>query len=158
MILDTIYVIINNINPTALEETKMYNIYSIFRDLFILTLIVFLLSFVLLCIDKKRLRTKKIYKFIDKCQTTAACILIICLFIFAISLIGFVVSDRMIFYSIKNAMVDYFNADVKLHNDEQLIVNGDEYYEYKYDDKKDEIILDKINSDEKIVIKDVFGK
>ena len=59
MISGTIYVIINNINPTALEETKMYNIYSIFRDLFILTLIVFLLSFVLLCIDKKRLRTKK---------------------------------------------------------------------------------------------------
>lgn len=40
----------------------------------------------------------------------------------------------------------------------KLIVDGDEYYEYKYDDKKDEIILDKINSDKKIVIKDVFGK
>lgn len=64
----------------------------------------------------------------------------------------------MIFYSIKNAMADYFNTDVKLHNDEQLIVNGDEYYEYKYDDEKDEIILDKINSDKKIIIKDVFGK
>ena len=37
-------------------------------------------------------------------------------------------------------------------------MDGDEYYEYKYDDKKDEIILDKINSDKKIVIKDVFGK
>ena len=55
-------------------------------------------------------------------------------------------------------MADYFNTDVKLHNNEQLIVNGDEYYEYKYDDEKDEIILDKINSDKKIIIKDVFGK
>lgn len=64
----------------------------------------------------------------------------------------------MIFYSIKNVMADYFNTDVKLHNNEQLIVNGDEYYEYKYDDEKDEIILDKINSDKKIIIKDVFGK
>lgn len=136
----------------------MYNIYSVFRNLFILMLIVLLLSFVLLCIDKKTVKNKKIYKFIDKCQTTAACILVICLFIFAISLIGFVVSDRMIFYSIKNVMADYFNTDVKLHNNEQLIVNGDEYYEYKYDDEKDEIILDKINSDKKIIIKDVFGK
>lgn len=54
-------------------------------------------------------------------------------------------------------MANYFNTDVKLHYN-QLIVDGDEYYEYKYDDKKDEIILDKINSDKKIVIKDVFGK
>lgn len=106
---------------------------------------------------QKTVKNKKIYKFIDKCQTTAACILVICLFIFAISLIGFVVSDRMIFYSVKNAMADYFNTDVKLHYN-QLIVDGDEYYEYKYNDKKDEIILDKINSDKKIVIKDVFGK
>lgn len=37
----------------------MYNIYSVFRNLFILTLIVLLLSFVLLCIDKKQIRTKK---------------------------------------------------------------------------------------------------
>lgn len=59
MISGTIYIIINNINPTTLEETKMYNIYSIFRNLLILTIIVLLLSFVLLCIDKKQLRTKK---------------------------------------------------------------------------------------------------
>lgn len=59
MISGTIYIIINNINPTTLEETKMYNIYSVFRNLFILTLIVLLLSFVLLCADKKQLRTKK---------------------------------------------------------------------------------------------------
>ena len=136
----------------------MYNIYSVFRNLFILTLIVLLLSFVLLCVDKKIVKNKKIYKFIDKFQNAVSIICIISLFVFIISLMGFAVSDRMIFYSIKNAMADYFNADVKLHNDEQLIVNGDEYYEYKYDDKKDEIILDKINSDEKIVIKDVFGK
>lgn len=41
---------------------------------------------------------------------------------------------------------------------QKALYDGDEYYEYKYDDKKDEIILDKINSDKKIVIKDVFGK
>ena len=46
----------------------MYNIYSVFRNLFILTLIVLLLSFVLLCIDKKTVKNKKIYKFIDKFQ------------------------------------------------------------------------------------------
>lgn len=60
MISGTIYIIINNINPTTLEETKMYNIYSVFINLFILTLIVLLLSFVLLCVDKKKLRTKNI--------------------------------------------------------------------------------------------------
>lgn len=136
----------------------MYNIYSVFRNLFILTLIVLLLSFVLLCIDKKTVKNKKIYKFIDKFQDVVSIICIISLFVFIISLMGFAVSGGMVSLKIKNTMADYFNADVKLHNDEQLIVNGDEYYEYKYDDKKDEIILDKINSDEKIVIKDVFGK
>lgn len=136
----------------------MYNIYSIFRNLFILTLIVLLLSFVLLCVDKKQLRTKKyIYKFIDKLQNAVSIICIISLFVFIISLMGFAVSGGMVSLKIKNTMVDYFNTDVKLHYN-QLIVDGDEYYEYKYDDKKDEIILDKINSDKKIVIKDVFGK
>ena len=128
----------------------MYNIYSVFRNLFILTLIVLLLSFVLLCIDKKQLRTKKIYKFIDKFQDAVS---IICI----ISLMGFAVSDGMVSLKIKNTMANYFNTDVKLHYN-QLIVDGDEYYEYKYDDKKDKIILDKINSDKRIVIKDVFGK
>lgn len=136
----------------------MYNIYSVFINLFILTLIVLLLSFVLLCVDKKIVKNKKIYKFIDKFQNAVSIICIISLFVFIISLMGFAVSGGMVSLKIKNTMVDYFNADVKLHNDEQLIVNGDEYYEYKYDDKKDEIILDKINSDKKIVIKDVFGK
>jgi hypothetical protein len=70
---------------------------------------------------------------------------------------GFAVSGGMVSLKIKNTMANYFNTDVKLHYN-QLIVDGDEYYEYKYDDKKDEIILDKINSDKKIVIKDVFGK
>lgn len=37
----------------------MYNIYSVFRNLFILTLIVLLLSFVLLSIDKKTVKNKK---------------------------------------------------------------------------------------------------
>lgn len=59
MISGTIYIIINNINPTTLEETKMYNIYSVFINLFILTLIVLLLSFVLLCVDKKIVKNKK---------------------------------------------------------------------------------------------------
>ena len=127
----------------------MYNIYSVFRNLFILTLIVLLLSFVLLCIDKKQLRTKKIYKFIDKFQDVVSIFCIISLFVFIISL--------MVSLKIKNTMANYFNTDVKLHYN-QLIVDGDEYYEYKYDDEKDEIILDKINSDKKIIIKDVFGK
>lgn len=136
----------------------MYNIYSIFRNLFILTLIVLLLSFVFLCIDKKTVKNKKIYKFIDKFQDAVSIICIISLFVFIISLMGFAVSGGMVSLKIKNTMANYFNTDVKLHNDEQLIVNGDEYYEYKYDDEKDEIILDKINSDKKIIIKDVFGK
>lgn len=37
----------------------MYNIYSVFINLFILTLIVLLLSFVLLCVDKKIVKNKK---------------------------------------------------------------------------------------------------
>lgn len=135
----------------------MYNIYSVFRNLFILTLIVLLLSFVLLCIDKKQLRTKKIYKFIDKFQDVVSIFCIISLFVFIISLMGFAVSGGMVSLKIKNTMANYFNTDVKLHYN-QLIVDGDEYYEYKYDDEKDEIILDKINSDKKIIIKDVFGK
>lgn len=157
MISGTIYITINNVNPIILEETKMYNIYSVFRNLFILTLIVLLLSFVLLCVDKKIVKNKKIYKFIDKFQNAVSIICIISLFVFIISLMGFAVSSGMVSLKIKNTMVDYFNTDVKLHYN-QLIVDGDEYYEYKYDDKKDEIILDKINSDKKIVIKDVFGK
>lgn len=59
MISGTIYITINNVNPTILKETKMYNIYSVFRNLFILTLIVLLLSFVLLCVDKKIVKNKK---------------------------------------------------------------------------------------------------
>lgn len=70
---------------------------------------------------------------------------------------GFAVSGGMVSLKIKNTMANYFNTDVKLHYN-QLIEDGDEYYEYKYDDEKDEIILDKINSDNKIIIKDVFGK
>lgn len=135
----------------------MYNIYSIFRNLFILTLIVLLLSFVLLCIDKKTVKNKKIYKFIDQFQDVVSIICIISLFVFIISLMGFAVSGGMVSLKIKNTMANYFNTDVKLHYN-QLIVDGDEHYEYKYDDEKDEIILDKINSDKKIIIKDVFGK
>lgn len=43
---------------------------------------------------------------------------------------GFAVSGGMVSLKIKNTMVDYFNTDVKLHYN-QLIVDGDEYYEYK---------------------------
>lgn len=91
MISGTIYITINNVNPTILEETKMYNIYSVFRNLFILTLIVLLLSFVLLCVDKKIVKNKKIYKFIDKFQNAVSIICIISLFVFIISLMGFAV-------------------------------------------------------------------
>ena len=102
----------------------MYNIYSVFINLFILTLIVLLLSFVLLCVDKKIVKNKKIYKFIDKFQNAVSIICIISLFVFIISLMGFAVSGGMVSLKIKNTMVDYFNTDVKLHYN-QLIVDGD---------------------------------
>ena len=80
----------------------MYNIYSVFINLFILTLIVLLLSFVLLCVDKKIVKNKKIYKFIDKFQNAVSIICIISLFVFIISLMGFAVSGGMVSLKIKN--------------------------------------------------------
>lgn len=118
----------------------MYNIYSVFRNLFILTLIVLLLTFIFL-------KSEKIHK--------------ICMLSLIISFIGFSVSGGLTLYKVTNAIADYFgtdviDADIKLKNG-QLIVNGNERYNYKYDHENDEIILDKINSNEKVVVK-VFGK
>lgn len=84
------------------------------------------------------------------------------MFSLIISFIGFFVSGWLTLYKVTNVIADYFdtdviNADIEL-NSNQLIVNGNECYNYKYDHKNDEIILNKINSDEKVVIKDVFRK